>query len=261
MLKFEEHVIALFKSHQIEFQFAEKQHFLTSRGLNIAFVPACSLPGSPFEASVPATKGFTLRLWEDVFRQHREVVESRILSALGISQRLHGRDTKVADISPALLTGFLARNHLNAPVRAKYRYGLFLGPQLVAVAAFGRSCPVQYQGATYRSHELIRYGSLLNHTVVGGLGKLLRHFERTVHPQHLMTSVDREWSAGKSYLNLGFTVAGVSPPQEFWLAPDRCKRYYPKELTGKAPATLAQQGWRKIKNLGNLRLIRLVHSL
>ncbi len=260
MLKFEEHVIGLFKSHQIDFQFAEKQHLLTSNRLNIAFVPACSLPGSPFEVRVPAAKTFTIRLWEDVYCQHREVVESRILSILGISQRLHGRDTKVADIPPALLAGFLARNHLNVPVRAKYRYGLFLGPQLVAVAAFGRSCPVQQQGATYRSHELIRYGSLLNHTVVGGLGKLLRHFERTVHPQHLMTSVDREWSAGKSYLHLGFTVAGVSPPQEFWLAPDRCKRYYPKELTDTPPATLVQQGWRIIKNLGNLKLTRLVQA-
>ena len=259
MLAFEKRITNLFSANRFEFTFDEGQHLLTSPAINIRFVPVCSEPETSKAIPATPTEKLTIRLWEDIYRQRQAVVESRILSALGVSKRLHGRQTKVKEIGQDVLDEFIMINHLNVPTRARYRYGLFAGTQLVAVAAFGRSCPIQHNGVTYRSHELIRYGSLLNHTVVGGLSKLIRHFEQLKHPQHLMTSVDREWSGGRSYLKLGFVIAGTGKPQTFWLDTRECQRYYPHELPAHwHPATGATEGWRKITNLGNLKLVKFV---
>jgi len=178
VLDFEKDVVQLFDAHQIDFEFESKEHLLISETLTIIFIPICSIRDYIVPDNLPESTIKTIRIWQDEYMQHKEIIDSRILSLIGISQRVHARQTRVKAIDKLALKHFLIRNHLNVPTSARHRYGLFRQQELVAVAAFGRHCPVQDQGITYRSHELIRYCSLLNTTVVGGLSKLIHHFEK-----------------------------------------------------------------------------------
>jgi hypothetical protein len=256
---FEKNVVQLFKSHDIHCQFDFKSHYLDSEALAITFVPNCSLKdfAAPPEKTSGANK--SIRLWEDEYFSHQQIIESRILSLIGVSRSIYARETIVSEISREDLDNFLVINHLNSPVTAKHRYGLYYQQNLVAVVAFSRSCPIQSGGITYRSHELVRYCSLLNSTVVGGLSKLISHFEHDKKPEHLMTYVDKEWSDGGAYKKLGFKSVMTTPPQKFWLAPNRKERTPDKIITeNKSVGELENRGWTPLYNLGSFKLVKFL---
>ena len=261
MFEFEQNVIQLFDSRNISYEFIAEKHYLTSENLNVTFVPNCSQEGYEINEKLAPSNAKTIRLWEDEYLQHQNIVKSRILSLLGISQRIYGRETVVKSISQHVLEQFLRINHLNVPIAAKYRFGLFYNSnkneELVAVAAFSRSCPIQDAGITYKSHELIRFCSLLNTTVVGGLSKLIAFFETEIKPEHIMTYVDLEWSDGKTYEQLGFKAIANTPKQEFLLSPENNKRYLSKHLLqNKSKSEMLREGWKVINNQGNLKLVK-----
>ena len=260
MLQFEKSIIELLKTNNIEHTFNSAAHLLSTESLNIQFFSNCS-SNDEYKSVVDNLNHdvFTLKLWEDIYMSHAQVVNSRILSMLGISKRIYARSTVIEAISQIEIDGFLKTNHLNITTKVKYKFGMFHKQKLVAVAAFGRSCPIQSDGITYRSHELIRYCSLLNHTVVGGLSKFIHHFVKEFKPEHIMTYVDREWSVGKSYQKIGFKIDSYSSPQVFWLSPDDCIRYYSAELfKTKTREQLQEAGWRSIENLGNIKLVKFI---
>ena len=259
MFEFEKDVIQLFELHNLNFDYNADGHNLTSDPVCIIFIPNCSDPGFLPPDVLPVKSKKTIRLWEDQYFQQKVIVNSRILSLTGKSSRIHGRKTKVKALRQPELDAFLKANHLNAPIIAKHRYGLYNKNELVAVGAFGRSCPIQDNGVTYKSHELIRYCSLLNTTVVGGLSKLISHFEKAEKPEHIMTYVDRAWSDGKTYEKLGFTIKANTPVQNIMLSPDKNERIFEKDLIRQMPGEdIEGQGWTRLKNLGNIKLVKFL---
>lgn len=168
----------------------------------------------------------TVHLWEDLWRHKREVMESRILSLLGKTKRVHARTTKIVKLNKPELMTFLEQNHLSVPVAGKFKYGLMYSNELVAVASFSASCPVHRSGIIYKSHELVRFCNKIGITVVGGLSKLIKHFIKEQEPDDIMSYADLDWSVGKSYIRLGFKKIGELPPQTFYVDPGTLERYY-----------------------------------
>jgi hypothetical protein len=64
------------------------------------------------------------------------------------------------------------------------------------------------EGKGEQSGELIRFCNKLDYTVVGGLSKLLKHFITQYQVDDVMTYIDKDWSDGKSFIQLGFEVVG-----------------------------------------------------
>ena len=58
----------------------------------------------------------------------------------------------------------------------------------------------------------------------GGMGKLLQAFIEEVQPDDIMTYADLEWSEGKVYEALGFTLEGVKSPVLFSIDIDSWQR-------------------------------------
>ncbi len=166
-------------------------------------------------------------LWEDLWLFHRKKIESKLKSVFGLSSRVHGRACTVRDITNKDLTGFLEKNHLNVPIRAKYKYGLYHKGELMAVISFSKGRPIYRNGLLYNSYELLRFCNKLDTTVVGGFSKLLRHFISQQHPDDIMTYVDRDWSDGATYKKLGFERIDDTGPMEFWLDMETGERIYP----------------------------------
>ncbi len=184
-----------------------------------------------------------IHLWEDVWFTQQAIVQSRLLSALGISARIPARLTRSRRIDKTVSDKFLAENHLQVLTGARFKYGLYLPERyfrviqaeknsftqaiynssdsnnelLVAVASFSNARTFLREGVSYRSFELIRFANLKGFTVVGGFDKLLQAFIREHEPDDIMTYADADWSDGASYEKLGFERMGLTPPQSFGL--------------------------------------------
>ena len=188
---------------------------------------------------------------EDEWRNHWEIIKSRIVSLLGQSKRIHGRDTRVKPISKDEAIDFQKEHHLNVALNSKYRLGLFHKEELVAVAIFGKVL-IKSNEQNQRSGELIRFCNKRNTTVVGGLSKLINHFVIQQELDDVMTYVDKDWSDGKSYMKLGFQVMEETPPQEFMVN---------KETMERLPFNHTEfnvDTHYKVTNSGNLKLIKSI---
>ncbi|MCF0055401.1 hypothetical protein [Dyadobacter sp. CY356] len=185
----------------------------------------------------------SVTLWEDIWFNKKEIVQSRLNAITGISERIPGRVTQARKLDKPTAKDFLDKNHLQGSVNSKIRYGLFLPKRyfrvlstgyqldsgieelLVAVATFSHPRTFERNGGLYRSYELIRFANLRNTTVVGGFDKLLRAFTDEYKPGDIMTYADLEWSDGASYSRLGFDEISDKDPVQFWLDPTLNVRY------------------------------------
>lgn len=254
MFEFEKQIEVLLSTHIIEGEFDLPSHTFVLPKLSLHCIPIMSDPLECYEI-LSNYKGQPIRIWEDQYKQHTEIINSRIKSLLGLNKRIYARLTSIKEIRQEELDEFLNQNHLNQATKAKYRYCLEYQNETVAVASFGRSCPVQFEGRTYQSNEMIRFCSKSGFNIVGGLSKLLKYFKNEVGPEHIMTYVDKEWSSGEAYRALGFKLVGETSAQEFWISPEDGRRYRENELSRRG---VDYSLWRKISNLGNYKYVKII---
>lgn len=130
-----------------------------------------------------------------------------------LPKNIFARNCSVRRIDRLVAKAFLDANHRFGDASCRYHYGLFLdrttggsetplpSGTLVAVSEF--SSARKMQDGT-RSCEWVRYASLADMRVVGGMGKMLEHFVREVSPDDVMSyAADCD---GDAYLALGFTL-------------------------------------------------------
>lgn len=203
-----------------------------------------------------------IHLWEDVWNVQKDLVQSRLLSMMGIFKRLNARHCFIERIEKPISDKFLQANHLQGSVKAKYKYGLFLKPQyvekylannsatkqLIAVSTFSaRRLMKEGNRAGQQSYELIRFASLLGYAVMGGMDKLLKAFSAEHNPDDIMSYADRDWSDGRSYKTLGFERIEVTEPQFFMVNTENFRRYSVEENIENSI---------KIFNSGSIKFIR-----
>ncbi|WP_231459453.1 hypothetical protein [Pedobacter sp. Leaf132] len=163
------------------------------------------------------SRGLSLiHLWEDVFRNKPLLVLERIKSLAGKNSRIHGRKTRVLKIDKPRADAFLNENHLQGAVSSRHKFGLFFGDELVAVATFSALRKMNHT-ENYKSIELIRFAVKAGFSVSGGLSKLLVYIRKNLNPDDIMSYADRDWSAGASYLKLGFEQVSYTNAQTFEL--------------------------------------------
>ena len=251
MWPFEKEICTFFDNEGIDYQFDDQEGLLRSNKVIINFI--ADLSENEFTASLQ-NEHYTINLWEDIYFNRKPQVISRLRSILGLNKRLHGRQTTIKPLEKQAYADFLEQHHLMGATPAKFRLGLYHDRELVSVAGFGRECPIDWQAQTYRSHELIRFCNRSGITVVGGLSKLINSFVTEKDVEHLMTYVDREWSAGAIYKKLGFDLIETTAPQEFLLSPQDNKRYRASELRS---VGVDYSKWQKLSNLGNYKFIKI----
>ncbi|MCF0063179.1 hypothetical protein MUK70_06585 [Dyadobacter chenwenxiniae] len=206
-------------------------------------------------------------IWEDYWIKKPEIVKSRLSAMLGISQKIAARLTQVRRIDQETASQFLAKNHLNASVSSKTRFGLFLPKQyfrvldpdfewdreadelLVAVATFSAPRVFAREDGPFRSFEMLRFASLINTNVSGGMDKLLTAFARAKSPDDIMTYADREWSEGAGYVKIGFKRISETLPMEFYLSAKN-----PERTSTPAPDSVV------IYNAGSIKFVKTIKT-
>lgn len=200
-------------------------------------------------SNTTANKISIIHLHEDVWYSKTDIVQCRLRTRLigvtnninsssddsnksnfSVPSRIYARKTKAKRIDAGTAIPFLEEHHLWSATKARYYYGLFLpvsnsknkgGYQskeeeegvLVAVATFSTKRKIQRGQQVTRSHELIRFCSRADSTVIGGITKLLRTFITEQSPvDDIITVVDRDWGPGDGWHSIGFETLHVSAP-------------------------------------------------
>lgn len=230
-------------------------HF--DNGLTVVLVRAGS------DAGVRPAVQHAIHLYEDRWRCRPELVKARILAHLGRQKTVFARKCEVVKLSAQEAAAFLTQNHIYGTARCKYRYGLRFGGMLVAVSTFSASRPITRliagEERVVDSYEWVRFASLPQYRIVGGMGRLLKAFEEDVHPQDIMSYADREWSAGAVYERLGFHKTGEVPPVWFLVDPLTWQRISVKKVQNDRACRgigLSDAGYYRIANLGSIKYVR-----
>lgn len=184
------------------------------------------------------TGAYPLVIAEDRWKSQTTTIRKRLLSHLEIFTQVYARNCEVRKIDKKTAAEFLSANHSYSDASCRYRYGLYLkrhtghnadtvnitSGTLVAVATFSNARKWIKGNKTIRSYEWTRYASLPDVRLSGGMGKLLKIFINEVNPDDIMTYADLEWSEGKVYETLGFTLEGIKDPVMFSICKDTWKR-------------------------------------
>ncbi len=180
-----------------------------------------------------------LYLYEDRWFGRKESVQKRILARMGNFVSVFARKCKVIKDSDVKadsrihksISDFLVENHSYGDAKCKYRYALEYGGKIVAVATFSAPRPMprlvqdNSGGQIFDSYEWVRYASVPDVRVVGGMGRLFKAFladaermsRNAQRPFEVMTYSDTEWSSGEVYEKLGFRLVQVRKPVGFYV--------------------------------------------
>ena len=200
-----------------------------------------------------------IHVWEDLWKNKKEIYKSIIASALGIySQKIYARDCEYKKINSKECESFLEKNHLQGAIKSSLALGLFYKGELVQVACWGKS---RFKKNEY---ELYRMCSKINTQVVGGFSKLIKHSEL----KEFISYVDRDLYNGYGYKFSGFKILGYTNPGYFYsdgksLRINRisAQKHKLAKILKDFDASLTESenmqknGFYKIYNCGNIKVI------
>lgn len=211
-------------------------------------------------------KGIQLiHIWEDDWKYKRSIVESRIRSILGVSNRIWGRLCKVDVVDSKKAKIFLEENHIQGYCVSKHNIGLFYKNELVSIMTFGSLRRSLGQKSQDKSYELLRFCNKLNTSVIGGASKIFKHFIKNNDINLIISYADRCWSNGNLYKRLGFRNIGTTKPNYYYVVNGvRKNRFlYRKNILVKEGYNenktefeiMRERGINKIFDSGNIKFI------
>lgn len=170
-----------------------------------------------------------IHIFEDEWRDKQDIVKSKILNILGISsqQRIFARKCECIDLSgdksyTKQIREFLDKNHIQGYCTSTYQIGLFYNDDLVAIGCFNNLRSSMNKSSNSNSHDMIRYASSIDRSVVGGCGKIIEFFRKSYDCRYLKTLADLRWcsSVTNLYTKLGFKVENRVDPRYFYVNKD-----------------------------------------
>lgn len=187
--------------------------------------------------------GYPIIIPQDRWHRQRTMMQARLLSHMGVFSPAYARNCEVRRITKEEAQQFLADNHSYGYALSKYCYGLFLKRhtghiaqqmqqadrsdnlgQLIAVATFSKARRWVKGDREILSYEWVRYASLPQMRLSGGMGKLLKSFIADIKPDDVMSYADLEWSEGDVYARLGFQAETLKGSVDFEIDPATWER-------------------------------------
>jgi len=141
----------------------------------------------------------------------QDIWKSMLNNAYKLNKTIFARKCFLKPITKKECDLFLNENHLQGEDKSSIRYGLLYENNIVAVMTF---CKSRFD-KNY-DYELSRYCNKKYVNVVGGAGKLLKHFIQKDKPKNIVTYANRRYSEGKLYETLNFKKIGNTSPNYFY---------------------------------------------
>lgn len=190
-------------------------------------------------------KGIQLiSIWEDWIKNKPEIVESLILSKLGIyKERFGARNFIVKEITDSkLVNTFLEANHIQGKTSYSYAIGLFLNNELYSVMTFGKQ-----KGCSGSNKEkmnefsLSRFCNRKNTQIVGAASRLLKFFICKYNPESIISFAQNDISNGNLYNKLGFQREDKINNSYWYISLGSLHRYHRSTFTKNA---IVRRGWK-----------------
>lgn len=151
-----------------------------------------------------------MTIFEHEWISKRHIIESMIKNKLGFSSKLYARKMSITNIGSVTAKDFHEKNHISGGVYSKYNYALVdSNLQIVSVISFSKS-----RFGNKEKHEIIRFSSIINHTIVGGFSRLMKHAIKNLGTS-VITYADLRFGSGNVYSHNGFKHISVTPPN-YW---------------------------------------------
>ena len=156
-------------------------------------------------------------VWQDDWEHKNDIVKSRIKAIFGKYDKIiYARKTTVKTLSTRESKIFFEKNHLQGNVNSEKVYALQFENEIVCAISIGKS---RFKKNEY---ELLRYASLLNTRVVGGLEKLLSYYKLN-NTKNLITYSDNSWGYTNFYSTKGFVHVHDTSPG-YWYLVDNIRK-------------------------------------
>ena len=159
-----------------------------------------------------------IHIYEDDWLYKQNIVKSRILNLLGLSEKIYARKCEIREINDnELIRNFLNKNHLQGFIGSKIKIGLFHNNELISLMIFGKFRVPLGQKSKENSYELLRFCNKLNTNVIGGASKLFKYFIKNYNPVEITSYADRSWSVGNLYEKLEFEFDHKTRPNYYYV--------------------------------------------
>jgi very-short-patch-repair endonuclease len=169
-----------------------------------------------------------VQIFEDQWCDKQDIIKSRILSILSMSNRIYARNCEIKEVSDnKLIRTFLNKNHLQGFIGSKVKIGLFYKNELVSLMTFGSLRRNLGQKSKEGSYELLRFCNLKNINVIGGASKLFKYFIENFNPNYIVSYADKMWSYSKNvYTKMGMNYIYDSKPSYYYIVGDKRKNRF-----------------------------------
>lgn len=181
-----------------------------------------------------------IHIFENEWDNSADIVKNMIKVKLGKGRRIFARKTVLRRVEKSDEKIFFNSNHIHGFAGSSFCYGLYYEDKLIMAMSFSRS-----RFSNKADFELTRMASLDDIVVVGGMSKLLKHFDRKVG-RSLISYCNIRFSGmshyNTGYAKTGFTMVHISSPNYFYFKP------------GKESELFARQNFQKHKLKSKLKV-------
>ena len=165
-----------------------------------------------------------LTIWEDQIVNKPDIIESLILSKLGIyKERIYARKCIIKEVDAKTTKCFLDNNHLQGNVNSSVKLGLYYNNELVSMMTFGKSR--KCLNSLNDGYELYRFCNKQHLQVIGGASKLFKYFLKVYKPNKISSFASNDISNGGLYKILGFEFDSISFGS-YWYIDKKMNRFH-----------------------------------
>lgn len=198
-----------------------------------------------------------LTIFEDEWKQKQEIVESVILSKLGVFEnRIQARKCSVKPISKKEMGDFCDHNHLQGSNKlSRVCFGLFHHTELLGVVDLGNHHRKKEGGSIVLTRLCFKKGM----QVVGGSSKLFKACATWCSENGIKKIVswsDNRYSDGSIYSKLGFNKIEELPPDYYYVDTSSPKRRISKQSqsknNSKCPRGMTELEWANSRGLSRI---------
>ena len=168
-----------------------------------------------------------LHIWEDQYINNKNIVESIILSKIGLyDKRIYARKCEIKYVDNETSKHFLNENHIQGNTSSSVKLGLYYKDELVSIMTFSRRKSGVGKYQKDNSWELSRFCNKLNTQVIGGASKLFRYFVNNYDFNNIISYASHDISNGEIYNILGFKEDSISKTSYWYIDKNNMKRYH-----------------------------------
>lgn len=175
-----------------------------------------------------------LTVWEDQIIRCPKIIESVILSKLGIYEnRIYARLCTISSITSKQANTFLEQNHIQGKTSSTIKLGAFYDGELIGVMTFIQSRGCQGSSKTIEGQwELNRFCTVMGLQVIGLVSKMVSYFIKHHNPKSIISFSHNDISTGNVYKLLGFEATGKTNSSYYYIKNN--KRYHRSNFTRSA---------------------------